>query len=76
MKSGGKLNCFFSRRDSFNKQYALVFESLADLPDNTVIDGEIVALSEEAEASHIHYFVLISSLQQSRSHTPATDREA
>ena len=28
------------------RTYALVFEALADLPDNTVIDGEIVALNE------------------------------
>jgi len=43
--------------------------ALADLPDNTVIDGEVVALNESgrpdfnllqhyrAEASRIHYFV-------------------
>jgi ATP-dependent DNA ligase len=47
----------------------LVFDALADLPDNTVIDGEVVALDESgrpnfnllqhyrAEASRIHYFV-------------------
>ena len=57
------------RRNSFNRQYSLVFEALADLPDNTVIDGEVVALNESgrpdfnllqhyrAEASRIHYFV-------------------
>src|SRR6516164_4572350 len=69
VKSGGKLNLFSRRRNSFNRQYALVFECLADLPDDTVIDGEIVALNESgrpdfnllqhyrAEASRIHYFV-------------------
>jgi len=69
VKSGGKLNLFSRRRNSFNRQYALVVECLADLPDDTVIDGEIVALNESgrpdfnllqhyrAEASRIHYFV-------------------
>jgi bifunctional non-homologous end joining protein LigD len=69
VKSGGRLNLFSRRRNSFNTQYSLVFEALADLPDNTVIDGEIVALNESgrpdfnrlqhyrAEASRIHYFV-------------------
>jgi len=54
---------------AINTQYSLVFEALADLPDNTVIDGEVVALNESgrpdfnllqhyrAEASRIHYFV-------------------
>jgi DNA ligase D-like protein (predicted ligase) len=69
VKSSGKLNLFSRRRNSFNKQYSLVFEALADLPDNTVIDGEVVALDQSgrpdfnllqhyrAEASRIHYFV-------------------
>ena len=69
VKSSGKLNLFSRRRNSFNSQYSLVFDALADLPDNTVIDGEVVALNESgrpdfnllqhyrAEASRIHYFV-------------------
>jgi len=69
VKSSGKLNLFSRRRNSFNTQYSLVFEALTDLPDNTVIDGEVVALDESgrpdfnllqhyrAEVSRIHYFV-------------------
>ena len=69
VKSSGKLNLLSRRRNSFNRQYSLVFEALADLPDNTVIDGEVVALDESgrpdfnllqhfrAQASRIHYFV-------------------
>ena len=69
VKSEGKLNLFSRRRNSFNTQYKLVFEALADLPDNTVIDGEVVALNGSGrpdfnllqhyrtKASHIHYFV-------------------
>jgi ATP-dependent DNA ligase len=52
-----------------DRQYPLVLEALADLPDDTVTDGEVVALDESgrpdfnllqhfrAEASRIHYFV-------------------
>jgi DNA ligase D-like protein (predicted ligase) len=69
VKSSRNLNLFSRRRNSFNRQYSLVFDALADLPDNTVIDGEVVALDESgrpdfnllqhyrAEASRIHYFV-------------------
>src|SRR5215469_16380291 len=69
VKSAGKLNLFSRRRNSFNTQYPLVFEALAELPADTVIDGEIVALNESgrpdfnllqhyrAEVSRIHYFV-------------------
>ena len=69
VKSEGKLNLFSRRRNSFNRQYKLVFEALADLLDNTVIDGEVVALNSSGrpdfnllqhyrtKASHIHYFV-------------------
>ena len=69
VKSFGNLSLFSRRRNSFNRQYSKVFEALADLSDNTVIDGEVVALDESgrpdfnllqhyrAEASRIHYFV-------------------
>ena len=42
VKLDGKLNLLSRRRNSFNRQYPLVLEALADLPDNTAIDGEIV----------------------------------
>ena len=69
VKSSGKLSLFSRRRNSFNRQYSKVLEALADLSDNTVIDGEVVGLDESgrpdfnllqhyrAEASRIHYFV-------------------
>jgi bifunctional non-homologous end joining protein LigD len=69
VKSGGRPNLFSRRRNSFNTQYSLVFDALAGLPDNTVIDGEVVALNQSGrpdfnllqhyrtEASRIHYFV-------------------
>jgi len=46
IKSDGKLNLVSRRRNSFNIQYPLVLKALGDLPDETVIDGEVVALDE------------------------------
>jgi DNA ligase D-like protein (predicted ligase) len=69
VKSGNKLALFSRRRKSFNRQFAYIAEALGDLPQGTVIDGEIVALDESghpnfnmlqsfrSEASRIQYFV-------------------
>jgi bifunctional non-homologous end joining protein LigD len=46
VKSAGNVNLFSRRRNPFNRQYPLVFEALTDLADDTVIDGEVVALNE------------------------------
>jgi DNA ligase D-like protein (predicted ligase) len=78
VKSAGKLNLFSRRRNSFNKQYSQLFEALAGLPDDTVIDGEVVALNEAGhpefnllqhyrmQASRIHYFVFDLLIYQNR----------
>jgi ATP-dependent DNA ligase len=60
----------FSRSGkSFNRQFSLIVEALADLPENTVVDGEVIALDESGrpnfnllqnyrnEASRIHFFI-------------------
>jgi bifunctional non-homologous end joining protein LigD len=88
VKSSGKLNLFSRRRNSFNTQYSLVFDALADLPDNTVVDGEVVALNESGrpdfnllqhyrkEASRIHYFVFDLLVYNNRdlTHLPLIER--
>jgi bifunctional non-homologous end joining protein LigD len=69
VNSNGTVSLFSRRRNSFNRQYPLVHRALSDLPENSVIDGEIVALDEKGrpdfnllqhyakQASRIHYFV-------------------
>jgi DNA ligase D-like protein (predicted ligase) len=78
VKSTGQLNLLSRRRNSFNRQYPLIFEALAELPDNTVVDGEVVALNESsrpdfnllqhfrAGASQIHYFIFDLLIYQGR----------
>src|SRR5246127_1205805 len=65
----GRVNLFSRRRKSFNNQYPYLVEALADLPEGTVVDGEVVALDDSgrpnfnllaqfrSEASRIHYFI-------------------
>jgi ATP-dependent DNA ligase len=65
-----RVNLFSRRRKSFNAQYPDLVEALAELPEGTVVDGEVVALDDSgrpnfnllaqfrSEPSRIHYFIL------------------
>jgi ATP-dependent DNA ligase len=44
VKTGGKVTLYSRNQKPLNKRFPLIVEGLADLPDGTVIDGEIVAL--------------------------------
>ncbi|PYU19289.1 MAG: ATP-dependent DNA ligase, partial [Acidobacteria bacterium] len=69
VKSGRTINLYSRRRKSFNSQYPYLIEALHDLPDGTVVDGEVVALDESgrpnfhllqhyrSQASRIRYFI-------------------
>src|ERR1700687_4580288 len=46
VKSDGRVSLFSRRRKSFNHQYPHIVEALAELPERTVVDGEIVALDK------------------------------
>lgn len=69
INANGKLSLYSRKQKSFSRQYQYVFEALGDLPLNTVVDGEIVALDDagrpnfnflqhsRSQAKRIHYFV-------------------
>jgi len=69
VKTDSRVSLFSRRRKSFDHHYPLIVEALAELPEGTVVDGEIVALDESgrpnfnllqnfrSEASRIHYFI-------------------
>ena len=69
VKSGSGITLFSRRRKSLNRQFPSIVEALADLPEGTVVDGELVAIDDSgrpdfnllqhfrAEVSRIHYYV-------------------
>jgi bifunctional non-homologous end joining protein LigD len=69
VKSDGVVNLFSRRHKSFNDQYPQLVEALGELPEGTVVDGEVVALDDSgrpdfnmlahfrSEALRIHYFI-------------------
>jgi len=78
VNSSGRLSLFSKNRKSFNRQYPYIVEVLRDLPENTVIDGEVVALDNagrpdfnllqhsRSQASRICYFVFDLLVYQNR----------
>jgi bifunctional non-homologous end joining protein LigD len=69
VKSPTGVTLFSRNRKSLNRQFPFIVEALADLPEGTVVDGEVVAMDESsrpnfnllqnfrAEASRIQYYV-------------------
>ncbi len=78
LNSNGKLSLYSRNRKSFNRQYLRIVEALNDLPKDTVVDGEIVALDDagrpnfnalqhsRSQASRICYFVFDLLVYQGR----------
>jgi len=66
------------RNNSFNRHYPLIAEALGDFPEDTVVDGEVVALdgsgfpnfsllqNYRSEASRIHFFAFDLLVHQGR----------
>jgi DNA ligase D-like protein (predicted ligase) len=50
-KSGGKLNLRSRNNNDFSRRYPVVMKGLARLPDETVIDGELVAIDDDGRPS-------------------------
>lgn len=70
VRSRAGVSLFSRRRKSLNRQFPYIAEALAaDLPEGTVVDGEVVAIDDSgrpdfnllqnvrAEASRIHHYV-------------------
>jgi DNA ligase D-like protein (predicted ligase) len=78
IKSDGGVRLRSRRNNSFNHHYPLIVEALGDLPEDTVVDGEVVALdgsgfpnfsllqNYRSEASRIHFFVFDLLVYQGR----------
>jgi bifunctional non-homologous end joining protein LigD len=50
-KSGGKLQLRSRNDNDFSRRYPGVLKGLANLPDETVIDGEVVAFDADGKPS-------------------------
>jgi DNA ligase D-like protein (predicted ligase) len=86
----GKVSLYSRTRKSFHRQYVHIFDALRELPPNTVVDGEIVALDDtgrpnfnllqhfRSKASKICYFVfdLLVLEGSDLTHVPLIDRRA
>jgi bifunctional non-homologous end joining protein LigD len=78
IKSNGSVRLLSRRNNSFNRQYPLIVKALAELPEDTVVDGEVVALdlsgfpnfnllqNYRTEAARIHFFVFDLLVYQGR----------
>ena len=60
VNSKGKLNLCSRIRKSFHGQYPYIIDSLSDLPENAVVDGEVVALDDEGQGQISRCFSLVA----------------
>ncbi len=78
IKSDRGVTLVSRRNNSFNRQYPLIVEALGEFPEDTVVDGEVVALegsgfpnfsllqNYRSKASQIHFFVFDLLVYQGR----------
>jgi DNA ligase D-like protein (predicted ligase) len=78
IKSAGKPQLRSRNDNDFTTRYSAICRALASLPDNTVIDGEVVALDEEGRpsfnilqnsvSSHVHIIYYVFDLMILKGH--------
>ena len=90
VKSGTGVTLFSRRRKSLNRQFPYIVDALAGLPEETVLDGELVAIDDRgrpqfnllqnfrAESSRIHYYIFDLLCWKGRdfTHLPLIERRA
>ena len=90
VKSGSDVKLFSRQKKSLNTQFPSILEGLADLPAETVVDGELVAIDDSgrpdfnllqnfrSEAARIHYYVfdLLCCKGRDLRRLPLTERRA
>jgi bifunctional non-homologous end joining protein LigD len=64
VKASGKVMLFSRRGSDLTRRFEYVAKALADLPDDIVIDGELVALDEEGKPN----FNLLQNFRSAESH--------
>ena len=53
INADGKRKLFSRNRKSFDYQYLYIVDALANLPEDTVVDGEIVALDDSGRSDFV-----------------------
>jgi DNA ligase D-like protein (predicted ligase) len=90
VKSGNDVTLLSRNRKSLNRRFSYIAEALADLPDGTVADGELVAIDETGRpdfnllqnfreaASRIHYYIfdLLVCKDRDLTRLPLVERRA
>jgi bifunctional non-homologous end joining protein LigD len=69
VKAGGKVILYSRRGIDLTKRFEYVAKALAGLPDDTVIDGELVALDEKGKPN----FNLLQNFRSAESHIVFAD---